>query len=86
MYGASYTAFAAGSFSVCISPNTDTFDTDFVLGKERVAPLELHTITKVELQRAVPGMRIANLVKRESTLPNKQNIFCPILQNSQKMG
>ena len=54
----------------------DTFDTAFVLGKARVAPLKQHTITKLQLQAAVLGTRIANFVKRESTLPISQTFFC----------
>ena len=72
---ASYSAFAAVAYFVYNFPNTDTFDTAFVLGKARVAPLKQHTITKLELQAAVLGTRIANFVKRESTLPISQTFF-----------
>ena len=72
---ASYSAFAAVAYFVYDFSNTDTFDTAFVLGKARVAPLKQHTITKLELQAAVLGTRIANFVKRESTLPISQTFF-----------
>ena len=72
---ASYSAFAAVAYFVYDFPNTDTFDTAFVLGKARVAPLKQHTITKLELQAAVLGTRNANFVKRESTLPISQTFF-----------
>ena len=72
---ASYSAFAAVAYFVYDFPNTDTFDTAFVLGKARVAPLKQPTITKLELQAAMLGTRIANFVKRESTLPISQTFF-----------
>ena len=55
---------------------TASFDTAFVLGKALVAPLKLNILTKLELQAAVLGTRIANFVKRESTLPITQTFFC----------
>ena len=63
-----HSAFAVAYFVYDLA-NTDTFDSAFVLGKARVAPLKQHTITKLELQAAVLGTRIANFVKRESSLP-----------------
>ena len=64
---ASFSGFAAVAYFAYDFPNTDAFDTAFDLGKARVAPLKQHTITKLELQAAVLGTRIANFVKREST-------------------
>ena len=64
---ASYSAFAAVAYFVYDLSNTDTFHTEFVSGKARVAPLKQHTITKLELQAAI---------KRESNLPISQTFFC----------
>ena len=71
----SYSAFAAVAYFVFDLPNTDTFDTAFVLGKARVAPLKQHTKAKLELQAAVLGTRIANFVKRESTSATSQTLY-----------
>ena len=64
---ASYSAFAVVAYFVYDLPNTDSFDTVFVLGKVRFAPLKQHTITKLKLQVAVLGTRIPNFVKKETT-------------------
>ena len=40
----------------------------FALGKARVAPLQHHTITKLELQAALLGTRLANFVQHEQRL------------------
>ena len=61
---ASYSAFAAVALFVYDLPNTDSFDTVFVLGKVRFAPLKQHTITELELQVAVLGTRIPNFVQQ----------------------
>ena len=69
----SYSAFAAVAYFVYGIPNTDTFDTAFVLGKARVAPLKQHTITKLDFQAPVLGTRI--FITRASTLPISQTFF-----------
>ena len=71
----SYSAFTAVAYFAYDLPNTDTFDTVFVLGKGRVAPLKQHTRTILEHQAAVLGTRIAKIVDRESTLPITQLIY-----------
>lgn len=72
---ASYSAFAAVAYFVYDSPTTEDFETTFVLGKARVAPLKQHTITKLELQAAVLGTRIAKFIHKESTLPIIETFF-----------
>ena len=65
---ASYTALATVAYFVYIVEEERTHTT-FVLGKARVAPLKQQTITKLELQAALFGARLAKFITREQRLP-----------------
>ena len=65
---ASYSALAAVAYFVYRCSPSSPLETCFALGKARVAPLQQHTITKLELQAALLGSRIANFVQHEQRL------------------
>ena len=61
---ASYSALAAVAYFVYSSSATRQISSAFVLGKARVAPLKNTQITKLELQAAVFGARLAKFIRR----------------------
>ena len=65
---ASYSALAAVAYFVYRQSPTSPREVSFVLGKARVAPLQQHTITKLELQAALLGSRLAKFIQREQSL------------------
>ena len=65
---ASYSALAAVVYFVYRQSPTSPREVSFVLGKARVAPLQQHTITKLELQAALLGSRLAKFIQREQRL------------------
>ena len=65
---ASYSALAAVAYFVYRQSPTSPREVSFVLGKARVAPLQQHTITKLELQAALLGSRLAKFIQREQRL------------------
>ena len=65
---ASYAALAAVAYFVYHNFETKESSVSFVIGKARVAPLKQHTITKLELQAAVFGSRIARFLKKEQRI------------------
>ena len=70
---ASETAFgAAGYFRLSSS---DGHSTCFVMSRTRLAPLKQLTIVRLELQAAVLGVRLADLIKRETTYHIDETLF-----------
>ena len=65
---ASYSALAAVAYFVYSNSATRQICSAFVLGKARVAPVKQHTITKLELQAAVFGARLAKFIRREQKI------------------
>ena len=63
-----YSALAAVAYFVYSNSATRQISSVFVLGKARVAPLKQHTITKLELQAAVFGARLAKFIRREQRI------------------
>ena len=65
---ASYSALAAVAYFVYRCSPSSPPEVCFALGKARVAPLQQHTITKLELQAALLGSRLAHFVQHEQRL------------------
>ena len=65
---ASYSAIAALAYFVYRQSPKLPREVCFVLGKARVAPLQQHTMTKLELQAARLGSRLAKFIQREQRL------------------
>ena len=65
---ASYSALADVAYFVYRQSPTSPREVCFALGKARVAPLQQHTITKLELQAALLGSRLAKFIQREHRL------------------
>ena len=70
---ASYSALVAVAYFVYRQSPTSPREVSFVLGKARVAPLQQHTITKLELQAALLGSRLAKLIQRETPSNNQRD-------------
>ena len=64
----SYSALAAVAYFVYSNSVTRQISSAFVLGTARVAPLKQHTKTKLELQAAVFGARLAKFIRREQRI------------------
>ena len=65
---ASYSLLAAVAYFVYSNSATRQICNAFFLGKARVAPLKQHTITKLELQAAIFGARLAKFIRREQRI------------------
>ena len=63
-----YTALAALAYFAYRQSPTSPREVCFVLGKARVAPLQQHTINKLELQATLLGSRLAKFIQREQRL------------------
>ena len=67
---------AYGAVIYCrLASTCHSVDTRFVLAKARVAPVKPTTITKLELQAAVVGTRLASAVVRELSVPIESFTF-----------
>ena len=60
---ASYAALASVAYLVYTTDSDSQPNITFALGKARVAPLKQHTITKLEIQAALFGARLASFIK-----------------------
>ena len=62
---ASYAALASVAYFVYTRDSVSKPKVTFALGKARVAPFKQHTITKLELQAALFGARLASFIKQQ---------------------
>ena len=62
---ASYAAHASVAYLVYSTDSDSKPKITFVLGKARIAPLKQHTITKLELQAALFGARLASFINQQ---------------------
>ena len=68
-------AMAAVAYLRTINSQATTPQVRFLMGKSKVAPIKQMSVPKTEIEAAVIGVRLLQLIQRELTMTIDQNIF-----------